>query len=257
MALPGNRRSDVYVSGDAWSPASLSPEGWWRADLGVTEESLEVTDWVNQGSESALDLSQSVASDRPDLIASDANFGGRATLNFDGGDVMPSANTTAWAIADDGDYSLIAIFRPTGAGVGGVVAIDGFSPGFQLSSRTSGAARFRNHDGTTQHNSDGTALTLNAVCCFAGVYQGETAPTNNTGRAWENGVGQTATTANIGAMSASQEFCIGALGAAGATGFTGQIAEVIFVKRLLTADEDAALASYFSRYGLSLPGVTQ
>ncbi|MCA9611049.1 MAG: hypothetical protein KC619_35890 [Myxococcales bacterium] len=45
---------------------------------------------------------------------------------------------------------------------------------------------------------------------------------------------------------------------AASSGLTGQLAELIYVKRKLTAAEDAALTEYLNdRYGLSLTGVTQ
>jgi hypothetical protein len=83
-----------------WSPLSLGPLAWYRSDLGVTV-ATGVSEWQDQ-SGNGHHLVQAVGANQPAYSASDADFGGKPSVTFDG--VNDALNEAA--------YNLIL---PTGA----------------------------------------------------------------------------------------------------------------------------------------------
>lgn len=77
---------------EAWSPKAVgSCRSWHRADLGVTTAggvSFDVTTWADQSGagDSNRNATQATGAARPELIPTNADFNGRATLHFDGDD---------------------------------------------------------------------------------------------------------------------------------------------------------------------------
>ena len=85
-------------------------------------------------------------------------------------------------------------------------------------------------------------------------------PTVDSLQTWTNGAGGTATTANqvaiVGAIARS--VVVGASTLAGGSGLDGTIPEAFFIKRVLTAQEDADYIAYLNDYyDLNLTGFTQ
>ena len=84
-------------------------------------------------------------------------------------------------------------------------------------------------------------------------------PTNDVRAMWLDGSFVNSGANDLGVIAASTDrpFSVGG-GSPTAGNLTGQIAELLYLKRLLTAAEDADLTQYLNaRYGLSLTGVTQ
>ena len=81
---------------NAWTPlaASVATLVWYRADLGVTQSGGLVSDWLDQSNagDSARHQSSSGAS-KPAYVASDAAYGNRPVLTFDGTQSMVAAAT--------------------------------------------------------------------------------------------------------------------------------------------------------------------
>lgn len=252
----------------AWTPASLSPEGWWRADLGHAYADTDpVGLWANQGTAgSAGDLQQGTAGNKPFYDASHASFNGQAVITFDGGDVLYATAGTWWHSADSAaDLSVVGVFRTT---LGASTAQDvvrtrtyGTTGGFDLIMREGAACRFELDEtgGAVNLTDSGANGTGSAVVVQAGTFAGETTPSTDTATCVVDGTVGTGTTGDLLtiASSSNREFLVG--GSATTTGtLTGSIAEVIFIKRIISGAEDALLTAYInSRYGLALARVTQ
>ncbi len=240
------------------APAFLldAASGWHHAGLSVTNVSLEVTDWANQGSGGVnYDTTQPTGTQRPDLVVNDGNFNNRATIHVDGGDVMPTGAGTHWEMAADGDdLILIALFRmDAGAGIKAAVATDVFTAGgFVLSPALSATCRASVFDTVpTTIRDDASAVTVSTVSSLALVLTGAVGPTADSAELFLNGVSLgTPVTTDLGTISAggAQEYLIGAGSVASANGLIGNIAEIIQIKQLLTAQEDADLTAYWNDY---------
>lgn len=253
MGMQGRRRAASSFA----DPSALSPEGWWRADLGHSLSDTDpVTSWANQGSEGDLDFAQGTASRQPAYDASHSSFNSQAVIDFGTSDVMASIATHAWESADGVSFSVVVLHRPTYAGDQPLIATASYtSGGFLLKARTNGTCTNDVRDGSTFVSANGATLTQNAVTVQALVYDGTATESVS---AWKDGVETSGSSASMGAIDqvTAREFIIG--GQTPTLGlYLGQVAELILIKRVLTSGEDADLASYFnSRYGLSLPGVT-
>lgn len=253
----------------AWSPSYLAPHAWYRADLGhATSDGNPMSAWANQGiAAGAGDLQQGTGSLQPTYDAAHASFNNQAVVNFvSGGDVMYAAADTWWHLpTESSDASVVAIGSTASAsGAEELLTTRAYSSvgGLRLAIRAAGACQcnFEESGGVATVADSGANGTQNAVTAVAGVLTGATTTTHDSAACWVNGASAGATTADLDApvaASANREFCVG--GTNTTTGaLNGYIAEILFCKRLLTAAEDAALTSYFNtRYGLSLPGVTQ
>jgi hypothetical protein len=258
---------DVVAPPIAWEPSFLLPEaeGWWRADKGIAHILLEIVNWVNQGSEPTLDLAQAIVSRRPDLVAAVAALNGQAAAFFDGVDVMASIATAAWELAADGDDLTVIVFlEPTAGSVGGVVSVDAAGAGgFTVRARAPSATLVvtRDSSGGGFLTAGGPGLTLSTPHVFTMVYKGQVSPTVDSMSSWLDGVEGTVSTLDqlrINSSLSPQEFFIGAESLTGSSGFIGHIAEILFLRRLLTSGEDVLLTEYANaRYGMVLPGITQ
>lgn len=76
--------------GASWTPASLSPTAWYKADSGVTLNGSTVSAWADQ-SGNGNNLSQATAANQPTFES--AGLNSRASILFDGtNDSLASAN---------------------------------------------------------------------------------------------------------------------------------------------------------------------
>lgn len=268
LAVPGV----ISGRGAAWSPLDLSPEMWIRADLGHAYADTDpIAAIANQGTAgSAGDLAQSTSGSRPTLDASHASFNGQAVIDFVAASnhVLYSGDTDWWVSASEsGSLTAIAIIRDTAATSAAYHDVLGTRQastqgGLDLDARTGNSCRSRvwSASGAATITDAGGNCTTNSVHAIALVLTGAVTATPDSLETWVDGVSGGATTGDLAAAvaaTADREFLVG--GSATTTGgFTGQIAEIIYLKRVLTSGEDAALTAYLNdRYGLSLPGVTQ
>lgn len=101
-----------------WTPASLSTGVlWYRADLGVSIDGVsgKVVGWADQIG--TYDLVQTTEAQQPTLAASDVNFNGQSSIQFDGNDWLDAAADLglaqpcwwAWVarVANGADYQTI------------------------------------------------------------------------------------------------------------------------------------------------------
>ncbi len=249
-----------------WTPAALEPDAWWRADLGhALVDQDPVSAWANQGTAgSAGDVGQGTSTLRPVFVASHASFNGQAVLDFDGGDVLYATAGTWWEQTADGEsMTVVAVARATVADNGTLAQTRAYATvgGLQFQLNTAGSSRWYLYDtGAVERiNCLSAGATQNALHVMAGVLEGAVSPAADTASGWIDGALGDERTADLGVIAASsaREWCIG--GASATVGnFTGQIAELLFLKRGISASEDAELTRYLNaRYGLSLSGVTQ
>lgn len=258
----------MRTAGAVWSPLDLSPEGWWRADLGHAHADTDpMSGWANQGTAgSSGDLQQGTGGNQPVYDASHASFNGQAVVTFDGGDVLYATAGTWWHLASESSSAcVIAVTRTTSASGAEEVMTTRTAlttGGFRLRAAAAGVANFAVSEsgGATDISDNGGSITQNVVHVIAGVLTGATTATPDSAACWVGGASSAATTGDMDAAVASssnREWCVG--GTATTTGaYTGQLAELIFIKRALTAPEDAELTTYLNaRYGLALSGVTQ
>lgn len=264
LAVPG------VISGlTSWTPASLSPEGWWRADLGHAYADTDpVAAWANQGTAgSSGDLVQATGGLQPLYDAAHASFNNQPVMDFGAADyVFATAAGTWWHLASESSSCVLLA-------VGRTVSASGFEEmAITRAYTTVGGLAIRIRAGAsctfTAEESGGVATIAdtgangvqNQVHVLAGVLTGAVTPTADSAQCWLDGAGGTASTGDLDlpvAASANREFVVGGTTASVGT-YNGQIAELLFIKRVLTSDEDDLLTAYLNaRYGLSLTGVTQ
>lgn len=248
----------------AWTPASLSPEGWWRADLGHSaSDAGTVNPWTNQGSDSSFDLSQATAGLRPTFDEVNANFNGQASLHYNAAtDLHSSVNTAGWEIADGAnDFTYIAVARvdstsrhelmSTAAGNGDLL--------FRITTNAASVDAFEDTTGT-KITSSSTSRANNTTYVKATVFKGATSPSNDNVESFFDGVSTSSDNGDLGnirpnAGSGAKPIVFGGTSTTVAT-LDGDIAEKIILKRQLTSGEHTFLVSYLNtRYDLSLTAV--
>lgn len=241
----------------SFSPLDLSPEGYWRADLGVTGSPV-VTAWANQGTAGTDgDFSQNPTG--PNLVASDANFNSQPVLEFTGTQDLTTAANSFWALATEADsLTVVAIARDADVTTTTRVMLDTNnypSGGFAMRlNRSTGQyfANIRGQGGAGVLDNTNLGHADSVTSCFALVVNGAASPATDEGRAILDGAAPTATSVDVSVpiAQATQPLRIGT------PAFFGRIAELLLLKRSLTAQEDADLTSYYNdRYGLALTTV--
>lgn len=245
------------VVGGSWTPRELGACAWYRADRGHSAaDAGSVSSWANQGLEaSAADLTQGTGSAQPTYDASHASFNGQATLSFDGGDTIDSSTGTWWESAATGsDFCIIGVHRPTNAsGLDTLAMIDNWfnTGGWRLAPRVGAGSQFGADDGSSQNVETGAACSQNTLVIQAGVYIGGA---TDSMELFADGVGSTPSTPTLGIIDAGGSYAM----LVGASQYEGDLAELIYIKRQLTADEDGFLSDYFdARYGTTTTAVTQ
>lgn len=238
------------------APAFLTDaaDAWFHGGLGVTDASLEVTDWANSGSGGVnYNLAQAAGTVRPDIVEEDANFNGRATLHFDGGDALHTTANDVWEFPDGTSGAWAGLFRQDAGSLRkDLLAIQasgagGFTLGTRLDSGPTGIVR----DGTVVLSDTMAATTVSTVSTVAMTLAGATTPSLDSLESFQSGVSiGTPVTGDLGAVApvTDRELVIGAGSAAGSSGLPGNIAEVFYMKRELTAQEDADLTAYWNDY---------
>lgn len=260
-------QSERGVSTTTWTPSNAAPSGWWRADLGhALADTDPVTSWANQGiAGTGFNVSQGNASYQPTYDAAHASFNNQAVINFDGTEVLYKS-TESWELPDEASsLTAIAIVQQTTDDAQYKVLATGTytSGGFQFMTGAGTSVSegvWEQQGGTGGIDDTGGSLTVNTVSAVAWVLTGNVTTTADSGAVWVNGSSAGATTYDFSAAVANastRNFYHCGVGAANGS-FQGNVAEIIYVKRALTAAEDAALVSYLNtRYGTSFTAVTQ
>lgn len=242
--------------------------GFFFADLGVTESSLEITALANQTLRASPlpDLTQVTASRRFDLIASAPAFNGRAVCNGDGGDVLDAGVTTAWEMAADGD-DLTWISLCSQVTTGAKYAISSNDAGTTsfifLQARVGSGGTFAAVDsGSTSISDAGAVMLTGQAHVVAGVYTGAVSPGNDSLARWVDGVSAGPTTGDQGRVfesgTAPSALLVGARRPSASGGIDGAWRLAITIDRLITGQEDADLTAFInSDQNKSFPGVTQ
>ena len=234
-------------SGAAGADAGISPgdlgsiESWWRADTEVTGTS-EITAWGDPIS--ARDLTKE-GSTGPVLTASDANFNGEPSVNFNGfasGGLSAAAQTQAQPLhmfmcmrQDSYTSADMMIILRSQAGVAhkSVVQQFGGTPEIRLSEDDQDPSFVS----TTAIALDTTVLL---ICLFSGASNSSIAVndgTPSTGDAGTNGFGST-------------QFVLGGKDG-GSVGADFDVADLAFFNAALTGDDLAGVKQYYNnRYAL-------
>ncbi|MBM4443544.1 MAG: hypothetical protein FJ027_24310 [Candidatus Rokubacteria bacterium] len=211
--------------------------------------------WTDQIGGSTL--SQSTGSLVPGYSTSDANLGGRASVQPDGTDDTLTSNLTAsaWNFVHDGTgASVLVVCRATktsGATNNALATSTGSANrGFRLiHNSTNDRCQFQVSDGATNVISiNGGASTAVEPVSLSILVTHTTADTPDATMYHPPGTSRGTGSGTVSVLAAANT-----LAACGNSSgfFGGSIAEIVFWKRTLTAGEITALAAYtLARYGV-------
>lgn len=233
----------------AWTPRALSPELFLLADDYTTGS------WPNRGTVAALTFTE--ATNPPTKNTTDSNFGGAATVTFDGtNDILTSASTTALDVGDAESFECVALLRMTASALRCLLSSDGEGTStFSLEPRVGGACRFRAFGAdATSLTSTRQALTLNTAHCRSWRWTGAASTATDSMVQVHDSTPQTADTADVHTLASGGTAWH--LGHGGAGFFPGQLAFLFWIKRALTASERTLFAGWInSKYARSLTTV--
>jgi hypothetical protein len=251
MRRPGTgvgRRSGFRgIGGGApWTPARLtSLRAWYRSDLGITLSGSDVTAWADQSGIGNHLTDGGVSARRPAYSASDAAFGSRPSLTFDG--VAEYLSDAAFSLGGDTALCSIAmLYQQVGYTSGDVVVIyntGGNNRPVFLQPATANALAWLPAGGATQSVTT-TAFNDSIARLVIGTWDG------GTGRLY-TGSTQEDSDVNAGADFADGgAFAVGAT-TAGSVPASFRVAELIVQRAAMTEAERTALHAYaISRYGV-------
>ena len=231
-------RSRPSGAAPAWTPARLSNlAAWFRADLGVTGSSVSA--WADQ-SGNGRHLAQGTGSAQPTYSASDAAYGGRPVLTFDGGDYFDalaswglSQPVTIYVVGQSGTSGDYKTFVDANAGARLIVR----STAAEMASIYGGSANVE--PGASVAGPSIICAVFNAASSAVYVSDVTASATGNPG---SGGLG----TPRVG-MGAVSVYPLPS---------NGKIAEVIYVNAAHDAATRAQVLSYASkRYNLSVTGL--
>ena len=245
--------------GAPWTPAALTPNLWFRADLGITTSAGAVTQWVDQ----ANGLIATPKSTNPTYNTSDSGILSKPSITLNG--TSDALIIPYNALLQPASVSLLGVWRYTTSGAGSYSPLicnqidaswtDGWAMGEMGVGNFGGFAKVY----TTNYSTSDAALTNNSWRSSAFTFDPAGA-LNQAAKLYINGAGPQATRASPASpgninYSGNNKSAIGAYfsnnGASTlASFFPGVIAELIMVPRVITALEIASFESYCqSRYG--------
>jgi hypothetical protein len=109
VRFPGGRGATPSPPPPTWAPSSIPGlTGWWRGD-DVTLSGSNVSSW-NDKSGNGRHFTQATGANQPLFVASDANFGGQPTLDFNGSTHRLGSTWTLANIFDAGAKSAGVVF---------------------------------------------------------------------------------------------------------------------------------------------------
>ena len=248
--------------GVAFSPADIA-KYWWVADAGVTQISGVVSSWLDQVG--GLTIDQATAGSQPTLTT-EATLNNQSVIRFDGTDDYLQRNPITF-LPDGNSFTSIVIYNRTiTQNPSGIVAQAKYGPA------TGRHYVITNLGDVEQAYVPFNALQQpNAILSYGGVNTGPKVATyeNNATTAvsnyYLNTLGTPGGTISLGTVN--QELYQGStlifggynggsgdpLGAQPGYYFNGDIAEVIYVPRVMTAGEKTSMATYINtKYGLSI-----
>lgn len=223
---------------------------WLRADMGVTLNGSTVSAWANQGTAGGS-VTQGTAASQPTWSAT-GGPNSRATLQFDGGDVL--ANTTTNLMASGDPSTTFAVVK-SGTAAGGA---------FFAQRRAGGDGRVRGHlayVSGAQHFVSNNITDAGANIRLTGTPLGSITTAfiheitfSAIGAApafYYNGTQRTVLSGTQQAESGTTGYDVGS--EAGILPWTGDISELIVFTRVLTAAERAVVRGYLSnRYAIAV-----
>lgn len=237
----------------SWSPADLLPWMWLRADLGITLNGSNVSDWADQSGNSR-DIAQATAANQP--LYNATGIGSQPSVDFDGiDDLLFRTNTYI-----DGPMTIAVVFElislPASSSFAAMVGMSnsaggnqslvllcdyaGYQPyswsfnqgAFDLSVGCADALDTNKHFFLSYYNNGGASTPANYTASLD-----NTAKTVVASDAFNAGIYMTG-------------FCLGTADVASFLA-NSKIAEIIILDRALTAGEETNLAAYVtSRYGI-------
>lgn len=226
----GSEASTLSSFATAVTCTSIKPVRAYRGDLGVTTVSGKVSLWADQ-SGNGNDASQSTAGLRPTFNASNVNFNGAPTVDWDGVD-----DTMVSVAASAQPNTVVICARNEGSNAAYHALCDGSSANQRLLRVEVTSQNFIAYAGATL--TDGVWAT-NAKHKVAGVFNGSSGAVRS----------DSSTTTGDVSTGSSTGFTLGSNGA-GSIPWQGPIAEVLMYDVALTSAQLDVIIAYFTgRYG--------
>lgn len=247
----------------SWNPSAVSPEGWWRGDLGHSAaDAATFSPWTNQGSESALDLAQATSTLRFTFDEVNTNYNSQSSCHADGSDRMYSGQTAVWEVADGVDMSwLLVASIDTVAQHSSASTYSSSTGGFVIQLRNGGATRLILEDNSTNEMVAGvSSVATSTLVVFACEYINAVSTGTDTLNLWIDGASDATDTGDLLAIEPSggsgiRNFILGS-GSIAAGDLVGDIGEYVFRKSIWSVGDDGDLELYLeNRYNLTLAGV--
>jgi hypothetical protein len=105
-----------FGAGGGFQPTDISSSVLWlRADLGITLNGSDVSDWADQSAE-GNDFTQATAADQPVFVTSDSAFGGQPVVLFSSSTEM--LDNTSFTNATTQPFTVYTVVDQDGAGGG-------------------------------------------------------------------------------------------------------------------------------------------
>lgn len=235
-----------------FTPASLSPFAWWRADLGVTLVSGRVESWTDQ--QNGHLLVQTTAANQPVVDA--ATLGGQASLYFDNTtlqNLVSNEASSVWTFLHDGTgcdvFLVLRVGAPApadtvplatatiagGTSLGSLMLVENAIYYFEAGN---GAASVVASPGTGAASApSATNLLIESAYKTGQATKDDLDYIDSVNKDGANNTAVPSTAAPGSSLT------LGSLGG-GAQRFFGYLAEVVILKRLATPAERASMQTY-------------
>lgn len=215
---------------------------WWRADLGISL-GTGVSAWADQSGngDANRNATQGTAANQPTYIASDANFGNRASVSFDA--APKNLATGVWTVNLGAPYTMFLVARVVTANhnarvvaSNGASAIDAYFGNIATQLYTDGPLGSYTQEALAIGAAPASRIVLASTAGPTSEMYSNSAVANQAFGGFTNA--NTSTAVTIGNYIVPGPY------------WGWDIAELGFVNRLLTAAEIVRLNAYFrSRYG--------
>lgn len=252
----------------AQAPATISDlKVWFRADRGVTLNGSTVSAWADQAAlGGAQDMSQGTAAEQPTYVASDADFAGQPSLQFDGTtDKLIAATAADWTFMSNGLGLTVFLVCRVSADVASQLLLDNNNGDVTASNSATGlvlqhqgGANDRFHLVITRSAAGAVVDALTSASSVVAPASGILVFRYLEGRAdneydlrWNRTSHASGNSTNAPSASApAGPLCIGAQWFSEGLLFNGDIPELAMYTRYLSDTEVTQLEAYASRYGI-------